>query len=315
MRLTYRRATEADKPAMLALAAAVDPDDYLPWVIDGYLKERPGGFYVTEDEGGGLLALASITFIRPGQAFLRAMRVHPEAQGKGVGTEFTRFQVDEAERLGARAVRLLTAEDNLAVHRLAGEKLGFTLRGRWSTWWESLPLTLPADDRPTAVRPATVDDAKVADALFRESQVVCSCPGAFADRDELAEMYAFAPDPAARPLDEAIAAGHLLLHDGRGGLGRRPGPGGDPDGLTIVTPATDWDDGPSLSVTYLWGSPAARLDFLRHLAGEVASGRVRGIQLSLPADQSEALESLGVAWHPEDRRPWYGRLYERTFGR
>ncbi len=294
---------------MLALAAAIDPDDYLPWVIDGYLKERPGGFYVTEGEDGRLLALASITFIRPGQAFLRAMRVHPEAQGHGVGTEFTRFQVEEAERLGARAVRLLTAESNLAVRRLAGEKLGFRLRGRWSTWWESLSPTLPADGRPAHVRAATADEAEAVDAIFRESQARCACPGVFADSEELAEMFAFDPDPAARPLDEAVAAGHVLVHDGDG-----PGRGRGPDGLAIVTPSTDWDNGPSLSVTYMWGGPPARLDFLRHLAGEVRSARVRGIQLSLPADQTEALESLEVAWHPEDRRPWYGRLYEKIFG-
>lgn len=309
MRLTYRRATEADKPAMLALAAAVDPDDYLRWVIDGYMKERPGGFYVTEGEDGRILALASITFIRPRQAFLRTMRVHPEVQGKGVGTEFTRFQVEEAERLGAEAVRLLTAEDNHAVHRLAGEKLGFRLRGRWSEWWESLVPTLAAEggsaeDRPTGVRTAGPGDIEVVDGIFRASQAACACPGVFADSEESAEMWAF--NPAGRPLDEFIGAGNVLVHAGFGGT---------LDGLAIVTPTKDWDDRPSLSVTYLWGEPAARLAFLQHLAEEVRPGRVAGIQLSLPADQAEALESMGVAWRPEDRRPWYGRLYEKTFGR
>lgn len=302
MKLTFRRATDDDKPAMLALAAAVDPDDYLRWVIDGYMKERPGGFYLTEDESGRLLALASITFIRPGQAFLRTMRVHPEVQGQGVGTEFTRFQVDQAKRLGARVVRLLTAEDNRAVHRLAGEKLGFTLRGRWATWWDSLSLTLPPDGQATGVRVAVGDDAPALDGLFRESQEVCSCPGVFAGEEESSEMYAF--EPAGEPLAGLIEAGRVLVH----GVAA-------PDGLAVVTPSTGYDGRSTLLVTYLWGGPEARLGFLRHLAGEVRSGRATAIELSLPADQAEALEALGRAWHPEDQRPWYGRLYEKTFGR
>ncbi len=121
--LTFRRATPLDKVAVLALSAKID-EDYLQYVFDDWVDEEPGGFYLAEDTDRGLVAVVSLAVTGPGEVFLRGMRVDPDYQGRGLGTEFARFQFEEAVRLGAKVVRLTTWEGNYRVHKMM-ERLGW----------------------------------------------------------------------------------------------------------------------------------------------------------------------------------------------
>lgn len=127
--LNFRRASPFDKEAVLALSAKID-HDYLAYVFDDWVREEPGGIYLAETGDGGLVAVVSLNFTGPREVFLRGMRVDPEFQGQGLGTEFARFQFAEAVRLGAEVVRLTTWEQNYRVHKMM-ERLGWRKAAEW----------------------------------------------------------------------------------------------------------------------------------------------------------------------------------------
>ncbi|MEW6546991.1 MAG: hypothetical protein AB1446_08750 [Bacillota bacterium] len=74
------------------------------------------------------------------------MRIDPDLQGRGLGTEFARFQIEECCSLGARVVRLLTSWGGLGclAYSLPGNlewvlrravTLGCNGKKNWSEWF------------------------------------------------------------------------------------------------------------------------------------------------------------------------------------
>lgn len=126
--VVFRKAGPADRERAAGLLAKF-PDDYIPQVWDEWVGLEPGGIYLAE-VAGAVAALVCIQFVRPDEAYLAGMRVDPDLQGRGLGTEFARFQVEECRRLGARVGRLLTAHDNVRVHRMMAT-LGFHRVSDW----------------------------------------------------------------------------------------------------------------------------------------------------------------------------------------
>ena len=131
----------------MGLSAKIE-DDYLQYVFDEWVKTEPGGFYLAEDGHRGLVAVVSLVFTGPGEVFLRGMRVDPDYQGRGLGTDFARFQVEEALRLGAKVVRLATWEGNYRVHKMM-ERLG----------WEKAAEFLVVERKLTSPEMAAADAA------------------------------------------------------------------------------------------------------------------------------------------------------------
>lgn len=128
--LAVRPATPADKDAVIALSRAISRDDYIPEVYDDWIQDKgDGGFFVVEEDGR-LVACYSVEFPRPGQAYLEAMRVHPAVQGRGLGSDICRLQVEQAYAMGAEEIYLLSALDNAPAHRIV-EKNGFRRGPAW----------------------------------------------------------------------------------------------------------------------------------------------------------------------------------------
>ncbi len=124
----FRRATRADREAILAVSALF-PEDWIPYVIDAALGVDRGGFFVAE-RGGRVIAVCS-AHLDGEAAWLQAMRVDPAFQNAGVATALTRHVLDSCRAWGCRYARLSTSVTNRAVHHFIGEKLGFMNLGRW----------------------------------------------------------------------------------------------------------------------------------------------------------------------------------------
>lgn len=128
--IVFRLAGPADLPDLQAVDARWSGRDYVFDVLPSWLTERPGGVYLYELDGR-VFGFVSITFPKPGEAWLRGKRIARDMEGRGLGTQTTRMEIAEAVRLGARVIRLATGVDNAAVHRMVGEKLGFSSAGHW----------------------------------------------------------------------------------------------------------------------------------------------------------------------------------------
>ncbi|MCL6561439.1 MAG: GNAT family N-acetyltransferase [Firmicutes bacterium] len=127
--LRYARASTEDQPRILQFLNQF-PGDYLAKRLNSYLELQPGGVYLAWD-GEEIVGMAVIYLPRPHEAYLGGMRIATSRQGQGIGTEFTRFQVAEAERLGAWMVRALVQEGNSASPHILQDKLGFRQSVAW----------------------------------------------------------------------------------------------------------------------------------------------------------------------------------------
>jgi N-acetylglutamate synthase-like GNAT family acetyltransferase len=267
--ITYRRASPADKAAVLSLSAKIE-QDYLMYTFDDWVVACPGGFYLAET-AGELAAVCSIAFTASGEAFLRAMRVDPARQGGGMGTAFTIFQFEEAVRQGATVVRLMTSRENRRVHRMM-DRLGWTKAADWVVLEE---MKWPEGDGPRAWWRAGDGD------LARVRAILAAHPiGPLISHTDHWMVTGGAFD-----VEREIAAGHVFLA------------GADPAAYGIAAPPAvasmiigTWaEDTTGLVVRYLDGASPA----VEHLAA--ASGAIAGlvgvdlVGASLPAALSAPL--------------------------
>jgi len=92
---TFRRATPADRDAVLALCARIwDGDDYIPTCLDSWMADPEGELslcFAPGDAPGAaqpaprLVGLAKLTWLGPGEAWLEGLRKDPDCGLHGVG--------------------------------------------------------------------------------------------------------------------------------------------------------------------------------------------------------------------------------------
>lgn len=92
-------------------------DDYVPGVFREWVKDRRGRLWVAVDDER-VVAVAKLTVMRSGEAWLHALRVHPKYRKRGIAAALIEHRLSRARHFGARVARLDTSEDNIAVHRL-----------------------------------------------------------------------------------------------------------------------------------------------------------------------------------------------------
>lgn len=150
-----RRATPSDKEDVVALTRAISEHDFVADIYDWWMTATgPDGFYVAEQDGR-IIGCYCLEFPGPGQAYLYAMRIHPEVQGQGIGSRFCRLQVEQARAAGAEDIFLLSVLDNHRAHRTV-EKNGFVNQGPWLVY--AGLKELPPQPSVRAARPATPAD-------------------------------------------------------------------------------------------------------------------------------------------------------------
>jgi GNAT superfamily N-acetyltransferase len=119
MGLTIRTARLADRARILAISAQIwEGDDYVPKVIDDWLRMRDSEVAVAE-LNGVVISFARTATLAPGYVWLEGIRTDTAAQGHGAGRSLTEYFIEKAARDGAQRIGLSTYVDNLASIHIA----------------------------------------------------------------------------------------------------------------------------------------------------------------------------------------------------
>ncbi|MBC7339322.1 MAG: GNAT family N-acetyltransferase [Firmicutes bacterium] len=260
--MLFRRAGPGDRERAEPLLQKFE-DDYIPLVWDEWAALEPGGIYLAEVDGA-VAGIVCIQFVRPEEAYLAGMRIDPDLQGRGLGTEFARFQVEECRRLGARVARLLTAHDNVRVHRMMAT-LGFGRVGGWLIG--RAPLDWQAMGH-SGGPPARESGGAAALAYLAGRSQGAGLPG----------VVSVPGDPwLLRSLrwEEEKPENCLAVAGGRGGV---------VTGAALVEVGPDWEGRPTLTVRWALADPGAEEALLWLLHGQALRRQVTGVVYSLPAE-------------------------------
>ncbi len=123
-RLVCRPALPQDTPAILELTRHIwDGHDYIPFVWQDWLRDEEG-LLVVAQLGSQIVGMGKLTKITAGEWWLEGLRVHPDFEGQGIATHIQTFLLDFWQKIGSGAIRLVTASQRIAVHRIC-QKSGF----------------------------------------------------------------------------------------------------------------------------------------------------------------------------------------------
>ncbi len=138
--IVFRRAREADLPAIIAMLAddelgKLREDTSLP-LAEGYLKafkaidSDPNQYLAVATEGDEIVGTLQLTFIaglsRKGalRGQIEAVRVASGHRSEGIGQKMFEWAIEECRARGCVLVQLTTDRDRLDAHRFY-ERLGF----------------------------------------------------------------------------------------------------------------------------------------------------------------------------------------------
>lgn len=231
--ISVRLAVPPDRRAVLDFASRTwDGWDYIPQVWEAWLADGDGVLLVATPQpaqgpGRALdrygrpldpsrpIALARVTLLAEGEAWLEGLRVEPGVRRRGVATTFQAAMLEWARAQHATVARYATGADNLGSHRLAAHH-GFVQLPSWRTYE-------PFD-------PGEVGDVAESDPVA-EAGVAEDEPASVAARGvHAAATDARAADgPPSESLDDAVAGGGATAPDGPDDIDGR-----DPERARIV---------------------------------------------------------------------------------
>lgn len=269
-----RKATSADKEAVVALCRAIDPHDYLPEIYDWGVEA--GNLYVYEQDGR-IVGCHAREWTAPGCVFFYAMRIDPTVQGRGIGSAYAAAQVEEAVAEGARHIFLSSAPGNVRAHRTV-EKHGFVNEGDWFIYDEvPLPAVALPPGRARAGRPEDLP-AVLAFQAGLTGQV-------------LADVYANGDFPYSFAMlrDDAWVPERLAVVPGSAGL----------EGVMLLG---EIEKG-QLYIHRLEGTPAAAAELLGYALAWAKEKGLTQLCISLPARCEALLAPLGL--DPQKCERWF----------
>jgi len=161
-KLTLSPVQMEDKEEVLALCRDIwGGRDYIPYVFDEWVKE--GGFYCGR-MGGRIVALDKYTWQDNGILWLEGFRVHPDLQGKGIGSLMSREFEKILRGLDCRVMRSMSAEINEKSRHLAGKK-GFYILAEYDNYglWDEELKAVAESITPSGPGRKESDSEKAAD--------------------------------------------------------------------------------------------------------------------------------------------------------
>ncbi len=265
---TMRRATPADREAVVGLCRSIWPDDWVPFAYDDFMEEaEPSGLYLAEQEGR-LIGCYHLSITPTGDAHFSAMRIDPNVQGRGFGKLFCRAQVEQARNVRAGNIYLISMVDNPKAHRTV-EKNGFENLGEWVIYDDLKEVRSPGAVR--RARPVRPED------LPRVREMLAGL-----DAGALGSVISSETSPWAvqtvREVDWNVE--RMAVVDGEGGL----------EGLMLL--GLDGEGG--LIVRRLEGTPEAAADLLAYAAREMERQGLTAWNFSLPTRCEPLLAPLGL---------------------
>ena len=117
---TVRRLQGSDRDDVIEISSHIwEGHDYLPSVVDEWLRESNSRFYGVE-VNGRIVAVGRVRLMEGGRiGWMEGLRVHPEYRGRGFANDLTRAIVREGESLGVERLRYTTSDENVASVKLA----------------------------------------------------------------------------------------------------------------------------------------------------------------------------------------------------
>lgn len=262
---TMRRATPGDRDAVVALCNAISDEDWVPQEYDRLMAEQePRGLYVAE-ASGELVGIYHLHLTTPTEAYFSAMRISPSHQGRGIGSQFCRAQIEHALSVGATRIYLLSQVDNLPAHRTVMRN-GFRNIGPWLIYGE-IP-SLPDPGPPRRARAARPHDLNGLEELARRNRIsevddlICIPETVYIVREMRRDDW---------EIDNTLVA------EGDGGL----------EGALLYSVEDSW-----LSIRRLLGGFEVAHDLLALLARRASNLGLQGWSVGLPAHVEPLLHPL-----------------------
>lgn len=260
-----RRATPGDREAVVALCNAISDRDWVPHEYHRLMEEtEPRGLYLAES-AGDLVGIYHLDLTTPTEAYFSAMRISPAHQGRGIGSQFCRAQIEQALSVGATRIYLLSQIENQPAHRTVTRN-GFRNLGPWLIYGEI--TRIPDLGSPRRAREARPEDMAGVASLVKRSRtsevddLICIPETVYV----LREM---------QPQDWEI--GSTLVAEGEGGL----------VGALLYSLDGGW-----LSVRRLLGGAPVAHDLLALLRKRTSHLELEGWSVGLPAHVEPWLQPL-----------------------
>ncbi|MCD4684821.1 MAG: GNAT family N-acetyltransferase [Anaerolineae bacterium] len=280
-----RAARADDRVALEAIAGQIwEGHDYLPRVLDEWVTDEAGGFWVATVHDRVIGAI-KLTRFAEGEWWMEGLRVDPAYQGLGFGRIMHHFVINQLRQRGAGEVRFSTASLNGAVLQLARE-----------TGFQRTAIFLPYGGDPLAepvqqLQPLGPDDLARVQAWINASRYV------EAVQRSVERNWSY------YRLTEIRLRGYLA--DGL--VYGWPGSDGALGGVIMLNPTDKdrWPEERALKIGYLDVPEAALAEAVRDLRRlAAAEGRVRmRVKVLNEAARVAAVEAGGLV------RDWEGEVW------
>lgn len=122
MKVYFRELTIEDIPAIKEISKDIwEGDDYIPYVIDEWLKDQKSMNYGTFKDAykTKLIGFGRVKLYDNELAWLEGGRISVSYQGQGIGKKQLGYAIEYATKSGVKVVQYDTASDNLASISLA----------------------------------------------------------------------------------------------------------------------------------------------------------------------------------------------------
>ena len=135
MAAIVRRLQSSDRNDIIEISSHIwEGHDYLPSVVDEWLRDASSRFYGVEIDGR-VVAVGRLRLVENGTiGWMEGLRVHPEYRGRGFANDLTQYIVSEGEGLGVERLRYTTSDENEASVKLA-KMAGFLRILRMTVSW------------------------------------------------------------------------------------------------------------------------------------------------------------------------------------
>ncbi len=153
--LSFRPIQPADKDRINAFTFNTwgdNEDDYIKDVFDDWLAD-PCGEFTAAVLAGEVVGIAKLTDMGDDEWWFEGLRIDPAYRRQGIASEFNRYHIDLAKRLGGKVIRYMTGGGNVG-SRAIGARAGFAHIITYAAYLAaashefSLPSLLTVDDLP-----------------------------------------------------------------------------------------------------------------------------------------------------------------------
>jgi GNAT superfamily N-acetyltransferase len=133
LHVVCRPARQSDTADVLELTRTIwDGHDYVPEAWEGWLAD-PQGLLAVAEYQRRVLGLGKLTRLSSDDWWLEGLRVHPEYQGRWVGSQLNDYLLAHWLQTGNGALRLATNSERVQVHHMC-QRNGFTKAAEF-TWY------------------------------------------------------------------------------------------------------------------------------------------------------------------------------------